>query len=124
MVHIFHLVEQCKFPYLITAPPSRFWSVNAIAIFIFFLFTLSTCHMERMIKFKDYLMFRPKNRQTLLKISTLNKFLHVFYNHKYYSFYIYSNLAYSYTTSQSSANTSDEEGTHESALPSGLIINI
>lgn len=43
---------------------------------------------ERVVKFKDYLMFRPKNRQTLLRISTLNKFLHVFYNHKYYSFYI------------------------------------
>ena len=33
-------------------------------------------------------------------------------------------VSYSVTTSQSSANTSDTEGTHESALPSGLIISI
>lgn len=74
--------------------------------------------------FKDFLMFRPKSEQTLLRTSSLNKFLHVFYNHKYYSFYIYSNLAYSFTTYQSSANTSDEEGIQESALPSGLMISI
>ena len=79
---------------------------------------------EMVVKLKGCLMFHPKNMQILLRISTLNKFLRVFYNHKYYSSCISNNLAYSSTTSQSSANTSLEEGTQESALPSGLMISI
>lgn len=64
-----------------------FSTIFFFSSFIFLYFALSL-FQERVIKFKDYLMFRPKNKQTLLRISTLNKFLHVFYNHKYYSFYI------------------------------------
>lgn len=79
---------------------------------------------ERVVKLKGCLMFHPKNIQTLLRISNPNKFLYAFYNHKYYSFCIWSNQAYSYTISQSSANTSDDEGTQESALPSGLMMSI
>ena len=52
------------------------------------LFPLSTCHMERRIKLKDFQMFYPKSKQTHPRISTQHKFLHAFYNHKYYSFCI------------------------------------
>lgn len=61
---------------------------NTVFIQMCKLFCFSTCHMEKAIKFKDYLMCHPKSKQTLLRISNLNRFLHVFYNYKYYSFYI------------------------------------
>ena len=68
---------------------TKIFALSNLSIFIFFFsYPLPGDSRERMIKFKDYLMFHPKSKQTLLRISNLNKFLHVFYNHKYYSFYI------------------------------------